>query len=105
MMKIVKNKYLVMRALKEKYNPEDALAWTATARELAKATGLNEAQVGNVGRKLAVERLAREVASQRTVKSGKSLKYQKTVGYALNRAGAVELDRMQAQLDELGLEL
>ena len=105
MMKIVKNKYLVMRALKEKYDPEAALAWTATARELAKLTGLNEAQVGNVGRKLAVERLAREVASQRTVKSGKSLKYQKTVGYALNRAGAVELDRMQAQLDELGLEL
>jgi hypothetical protein len=39
------------------------------------------------------------------VKSGKSLKHQKTVGYALNRAGAVELDRMQAQLDELGLDL
>ncbi len=33
-----------MRALKEKYNPEDAVSWTATARELAKATGLNEAQ-------------------------------------------------------------
>ncbi len=40
MMKIVKNKYLVMRALKEKYNPEDAVSWTATTRELAKATGI-----------------------------------------------------------------
>jgi hypothetical protein len=39
-MKIVKNKYLVMRALKQNYNPEDAIAWSATARELAKLTGL-----------------------------------------------------------------
>lgn len=104
-MKIVKNKYLVMRALKDKYNPEDAIAWTATSRELARATGLNEAQVANVGRKLAVERFAREVETQRTVKSGKHLKTQKTVGYALNRAGAQELDRMEAQLVELGLTL
>lgn len=105
MMKIVKNKYLVMRALKEKYNPEDSIAWTATARELAKLTGLNEAQVGNVGRKLAVERLAREVKGTRTVKSGSKRKTLPSVGYALNRAGALELDRMQSQLDELGLKL
>lgn len=104
-MKIVKNRYLVLHALKGKYNPEDALAWTVTARELAKLTGLNEAQVGNVGRRLTIEQLAREVASHRTVKSGSSIKKRNTVGYALNRAGALELDRMQAQLDELGLKL
>lgn len=104
-MKIVKNKYLVMRALKEKYNPEDALAWTVTARELARATGLKEGQVSTVGKKLVAENLAREVKSSRTVKTGSSMKKTPTVGYALNRAGALELERMEAQLVELGVEI
>lgn len=104
-MKIVKNKYLVMRALKEKYNPEDALAWTATARELASSTGLKEGQITTVGRKLAAENLAREIVGSRTVKSGSKTKKMPSVGYALNRAGALELERMEAQLQELGVEL
>lgn len=104
-MKIVKNKYLVMRALKDKYNPEDALAWTCSARELASATGLKENQVATVGRKLAAENLAREIVGSRTVKSGSKTKKMPTVGYALSRSGALELERMEAQLQELGVEL
>lgn len=104
-MKIVKNKYLVMRALKEKYNPEDALAWTVSTRELSSATGLKEGQVATVSKKLVAENLAREVKGSRTVKSGSKVKKMPSIGYALNRAGALELERMEAQLQELGVEL
>lgn len=105
MLKIDKNQYRVMRALLDNYNPEEAIAWTASPRELAKLTGLKEAQCENVGMKLASARLARAVKSTKTVKSGARIKKMPVVGFALNRAGALELERMQAQLDELGLKL
>lgn len=104
-MKIVKNKYLVMRALKQNYNPEDAIAWTATPRELAKQTGLKEAQCNTVGLNLATEGMVRAVQTKKTVKSGNRIKNVPVTGYALNRAGALELERMEAQLQELGVEL
>ena len=104
-MKIVKNKYLVMRALKQNYNPEDAIAWSATARELAKLTGLNETQCNSVGLKLASENLVRAIQTKKTVKSGNRIKNVPVTGFALNRAGALELDAMDAELLELGVVL
>ena len=104
-MKIVKNKYLVMRALKQNYNPEDAIAWSATARELAKLTGLKETQCNTVGLKLASENLVRAIQTKKTVKTGNRIKNVPVTGFALNRAGALELEAMDAQLQELGVEL
>jgi hypothetical protein len=104
-MKIVKNKYLVMRALKQNYKPEDAIAWSATARELAKLTGLKENQCNTVGLKLASENLVRAIQTKKTVKTGNRIKNVPVTGFALNRAGALELDAMDAQLVELGLTL
>jgi hypothetical protein len=105
MNKIDKNKYLVMRALLQHYNPEEAIAWTATARELAKQTGLTEAQCLNAGTKLADANLARSVRGNKTVKSGRSVKKVAVIGFALNRAGAQEFVRMDEQLADLGIEL
>jgi len=105
MNKIDKNKFLVMRALIQHYNPEDAIAWTATARELAKQTGLTEAQCLNAGVKLSVSNLARSVKGTKTVKSGRSVKKTPVLGFALNRSGAMEFARMQEQLADLGIEL
>ena len=104
-MKIIKNKYLVMRALKQNYNPEEAIAWSATARELAKLTGLKETQCNTVGLKLASENLVRAIQTKKTVKSGNRIKSIPVTGFALNRAGALELDAMDAELLELGVVL
>jgi hypothetical protein len=105
MQKIDKNKFLVMRALLEHYNPEDAIAWSATARELAKQTGLKENQCLTIGRRLADARLARAIQSSKTIKSGTSIKKKPIVGFALNRAGAQEFVRIDEQLAELGINL
>jgi len=105
MNKIDKNKFLVMRALIQHYNPEESIAWTATARELAKQTGLTEAQCLNAGRKLADARMARSVDGNKTVKSGRSVKKVAVTGFALNRAGSLEFARMEQQLTELGIVL
>jgi hypothetical protein len=105
MQKIDKNKFLVMRALVQHYNPEEAIAWSATARELAKQTGLKENQCLTVGRRLADARLARSIQSSKTIKSARAVKKVPVLGFALNRAGSLEFARMQEQLAELGVEL
>ena len=105
MQKIDKNKFLVMRALIQHYNPEESIAWSATARELAKQTGLKENQCLTVGRRLADARMARLIQSSKTVKSARSVKKVPVLGFALNRAGSLEFARMTEQLAELGVEL
>lgn len=105
MQKIDKNKFLVMRALIQHYNPEESIAWSATARELAKQTGLKENQCLTVGRRLADARMARLIQSSKTVKSARSTKKVPVLGFALNRAGSLEFARMEEQLTELGIVL
>ena len=104
-MKIVKNKYLVLRALRAHYSDDGGVGYTSTTRELAAATGLKEPQTLTAGRKLVEEKLAREVQSKKTVKSGSRVKHQPVVGFVMTRDGAMELEEMEQQLRDLGVEL
>ena len=104
-MKIVKNKYLVLRALHQHYSPDDGVAYTTTTRELASLTGLKENQTLTVGRNLVAEKLAREVLSKRTVKSGSRRTEKPVVGFVMTRDGANELAELDQQLRDIGVEL
>ena len=104
-MKIDKKRYTVMRTLREKYDPEGGVQWSMTADELAKETGLSRAQATSAGTKLAAEGFGRLIQSTRTIKSGANVRKKPLVGFALNRKGALELERMQSQLDSLGVKI
>jgi hypothetical protein len=104
-MKIVKNKYLVLRALREHYSADGGIDYSSTTRELAKVTGLKEAQALTTGRGLVNEKLAREIQTKRTIKAGSRTRTEPVVGFVMTRDGANELDAMNAQLQELGVEL
>jgi hypothetical protein len=47
----------------------------------------------------------RAIQTKKTVKSGNRIKNVPVTGFALNRAGALELDAMDAELLELGVVL
>jgi hypothetical protein len=104
-MKIVKNKYLVLRALREHYSADGGLGYSSTTRELAKVTGLKEPQALAAGRVLVNEKLAREIQTKRTIKAGARTRTEPVVGFVMTRDGANELDEMEQQLRDLGVEL
>jgi hypothetical protein len=104
-MKIVKNKYLVLRALRTHYSDDGGVAYTTTTRELAALTGLKEPQTLTAGRKLVEEKLVREVQSKKTVKSGSSMRNKPVVGFVMTVDGASRLEEMEQHLRDFGVEL
>lgn len=98
-MKLVKNKYLVLRALRMQYSAEGGLGYSSTTSELADATGLKEAQTLTAGRALVEEKLAREIQTNQSSKSGNRTQ-KPVIGFIMTLAGANKLDQLEKKEGE-----